>query len=235
MLSKTQVDAYWRDGFLAVRRVFDAEDVSRWHAECDRLWKSVDVNETNARVQWRGHRKQGRIADRLDPVMDISPEFDRLASDPRLTGVAAAAVGSDVAIMKGTLIMKRPGTMGYDMHQDFPYWEFLGVPADHMVIAAIPMDVWNAESGAIEFFPGRHHERIPGPEGAPLDTDPSKVDLTTGVIMQLRPGDIGLFHALTPHRSGPNHSDHGRRTLYFAYVRAEHGDIRTRYYAERPT
>lgn len=235
VLSKAQLDAYWRDGFVPARRVFGAEDVARWRAEADRLWKSIDAVDRNPRVQSRGHQQQGRIADRLDPVMDISPEFDVLARDPRLTSVVAAAVGSDVSILKGKLIMKRPGTTGYDLHQDFPYWDFLGVPADHIVVVAIPMDIWDSESGAIEFFPGRHRERIaPAPEGEPFDTDPSKVDLSTGVIMKIGPGDIAVFHPLTPHRSGPNLSDHGRRGLYYTYARAEHGDLRERYYSKRP-
>jgi hypothetical protein len=233
-LSGAHIDSYGRDGFVRIRNVFGVEDVGRWRAECDRLWASLDAGRADPRVQWRGHQKQGRIADRLDPVIDISPEFARLARDPRLTGAAAAVAGSDVVILKGKLIMKRSGTLGYGLHQDYPYWNFLGVPADHMVVVLIPLDVSNIESGAIEFFPGRHRERISSLEDSPLDTDPSKIDLSTGTILQLEPGDIALFHALTPHRSGPNTSDHGRRALYFTYVQGQYGNIYERYYSERP-
>jgi ectoine hydroxylase-related dioxygenase (phytanoyl-CoA dioxygenase family) len=232
-LSQTQVDAYWQDGFVAARGVFDDADVARWCAECDRLWTSVD--ETNPRVQRRGHGKNGDIADRLDPVMDLSPEFDRLARDPRATSVAAAAIGADVAILKAKLIMKRPGTMGYDLHQDYPYWDFIGVQADDIVIVVIPLDVSDAKSGAIEFFPRRHRERIAPPENDPLDTDPSLIDLSTGVCLALEPRDILLFHPLTPHRSGPNQSDHSRKALYYTYARSTHGNLYDRYYTDRPS
>ena len=232
LLSQPQIDAYWRDGFIRVQSVFDSSDVERWRTECDRLWQSID--ETHERVQHRGHRQQGSIADRLDPVTDISPEFDRVANDTRAQAVAADALGADVRIMKAKLIMKRPATMGYDMHQDYPYWEFLGVPADHIVVLVIPLDVSNPESGAIEFFPGRHRERIAPPEDNALDTDPSQVDLSTGVCLELDPGDVALFHPLTPHQSGPNISDHSRRALYYTFARAEHGNLFDRYYADRP-
>lgn len=231
-LSQGQIDTYWRDGFVRVNGVFDDEDITRWREECDRLWRVLD--ETNPRVERRGHREKGDIADRIDPVMDVSPEFERVACDRRTMGVASAVLGAEVRILKAKLIMKRPGTMGYELHQDYPYWEFLGVPADHIAILLITMDVSDCESGAIEFFPRCHHERIAPPEHSPLDTDPSKVDLETGVILELEPRDVTVFHPLTPHRSAPNLSNHSRRALYYTFHRAEHGDLLTRYYANRP-
>jgi len=53
-------------------------------------------------------------------------------------------------------------------------------------------------------------------------------------VIELEVGDICLFHPLSPHRSGPNTSNHDRRTLYYTYVRAEHQDRCESYYAERP-
>jgi hypothetical protein len=231
-LSPAQLDAYRRDGFVHVQHVFEDADITRWRAEGDRLWQLVD--DKASRVQWRGHDKQGNIADRIDPVMDISPEFERLAADPRLRRIAADAIGDRVNILKAKLIMKRPGTSGYGLHQDYPYWEFLGVPADSIAVVVIPLDVSNAQSGAIEFFPGRHDERIAPPKDNPFDTEPSKVDLSTGVCLELEPRDVALFHPLTPHRSAPNRSDHSRRALYYTYAGAEHGDLVEQYYANRP-
>ena len=234
-LSARKIETYRTRGFVSVRGCFSADDVAHWNAECERLWSSVPVDGSDARVQWRRHQAEGRIADRLDPVMDISPVFDALCRDDRLTSPARAVIGGDVTIFKGKLIMKRPGTMGYDLHQDYPYWEFMGIPAEHIVVAVVPIDTWDAASGAIEFFPGYHHARVPAaPGGDPYDTDPSRIDLDSGVIVALDPGDVVLFHPLTPHQSGPNTADHGRRALYYTFVRSEHHGALERYYAERP-
>ena len=233
-LLNSHIEAYRVDGFATVKNVFSADDVGRWRAECKRLWSLVDVHSSDKRVHWRDHNGQGRIADRLDPVVDISPKFDALSRDPRLKGIVQDIIGDDTTLFKDKLIMKQAGTMGYELHQDYPYWDFLGIPAEDMIIAVVPIDPWDAECGAIEIFLGLHHERIPGPKDEPLDTDPSLIDMGVGEVIQLEPGDICLFHPLSPHQSGPNTSNHARRTLYYTYVRGEHHSSYKRYYAERP-
>jgi hypothetical protein len=59
------------------------------------------------------------------------------------------------------------------------------------------------------------------------------VDLSTGVVLDLAPGDIAIFSGYTPHRSGANHSTRWRRLLYLSYnAVSEGGEQRDRHYAE---
>jgi len=229
------LEAYRRDGFFSLRGVFSPEDVDVWRAECRRLWQEVDAGAGQARVQFRDQEKGGTIADRIDPLLDVSPVFAELAWGAALTGIAAEVLGEPVEVFKAKLIMKRPGTMGYGMHQDYPYWEFVGIPADEFVNLVVALDGSSAENGAMELFPGRHHERIPAdPKGHEHDTDESLLDLRSGIILDLAPGDMGVFHGYTPHRSGPNRSKRSRRNLYFTYIPARYGnDANERYYKGR--
>jgi hypothetical protein len=60
-----------------------------------------------------------------------------------------------------------------------------------------------------------------------------KVDESRGVKLDLRPGDIAMFGAFTPHRSAPNRSDRWRRQLYLSYnADSDGGDQRDRHYHE---
>jgi ectoine hydroxylase-related dioxygenase (phytanoyl-CoA dioxygenase family) len=224
---------YRRDGYLVLPRRFPAAQVSDWLRECDRLWATVRVERDNARVQWRALIDGGDIADRIDPVLDISPLFQALAYDPSLVSAAADALDGTADVFKAKLIAKRPGTVGYKMHQDHPYWEFLGAPPDDYVNVLVAFDTFDRASGATEVFPGLHRSRVPAPPDQPLDADESRMDTSAGVLIELEPGDVALFHSMIPHRSAPNHGARQRRGLFLTYIASRHRGLMERYHRDR--
>jgi ectoine hydroxylase-related dioxygenase (phytanoyl-CoA dioxygenase family) len=160
----------------------------------------------------------GKVADRIDPVIDISPVFAKLANDPRIVEPVSEMLGAAASLMKAKLITKRPGTMGYLPHQDFPYWEHMGLAADVMLSVQVAIDRGTPENGALELYPCLHRSRLPSPAGAPLDTDARALDPHPSEVVASEPGDLLCFHSLAPHQSGPNRAGHPRRTLYFTYA-----------------
>jgi ectoine hydroxylase-related dioxygenase (phytanoyl-CoA dioxygenase family) len=48
--------------------------------------------------------------------------------------------------------------------------------------------------------------------------------------METIPGDLLIFHSLTPHQSGKNHTTHPRRSLYLTYNAERAGNLRDEYY-----
>jgi 2-aminoethylphosphonate dioxygenase len=232
-ISPEQREAYRRDGYAIVPGMFGAADARAWVEECDRLWASVAVERSNPRVQWRKYEGGGEIADRLDPVLDISPVFSALAGDARLVVTAASLLDGTAAPFKAKLITKRPGTAGYGLHQDYPYWAKLGLAAGEYVNALVAFDRFDAANGAPEVFPGLHHEQAPAPPGAPLDTDESLVEGLRGAFLVLEPGDVAFFHSLLPHRSGPNRDRHPRRGLFLTYIPSRFAGLHERYERER--
>ncbi len=232
-LSAEQVAAYGRDGHVVVERVFDPEGSSAWLAESDRLWASLPADRSDPRVQWRSTVDGGEIADRIDPVLEVSPVYDALARSPRLIAAAGSLLDGTAIPFKAKLIMKRPGTAGYGLHQDYPYWEGLGLSADHYVNALLALDPFDAATGTPELFPGLHRERLPAPAGEPLDTDESAVEGRSSVLLLLNPGDVAFFHSLTPHRSAPNRASQPRRGLFLTYVPSCYPGLNERYEKER--
>lgn len=235
-LSEAQLAQYRRDGFLVLPGGLARDEVDALRSECRRLWSVIDSSASSPRVQRRETLHGGITTDRIDPVLDMSPAFQRLAADARLVRLAAQVLGALPAVFKVKLISKWPGTTGYKMHQDYTYWSFVGnVPPDHFVNVLVALNMFDGESGGTEMFPGLHDRRLAGPPDSPNDVDEALIDLRTGVVLNLDPGDLALFHGLTPHRSGPNRATHRRESLFITYVHAADGDLYGRYYADRPS
>ncbi len=232
-LSPGEIEAYGRDGLVVARGLLDPGEVRGGIEECDRLWASVSVDRSNTRVQWRGRVDGGEVADRIDPVLDISPLFTALSRDPRLAGPAGQLLDGTAVPFRSKVITKRPGTLGYSLHQDYPYWEHLGLPPEAYVNALVAFDRFDAASGSPQLFPGLHHGRVPPPPENALDADESLVEGRAGVILELGPGDVAFFHGLTPHRSGPNRAEHPRRGFFLTYVPSRYPDLEARYVRER--
>jgi ectoine hydroxylase-related dioxygenase (phytanoyl-CoA dioxygenase family) len=235
-LTEEQIARYWREGFLVVKGMFTLKEIRCWEQECRRLWDSVEVDESNPRIQWRDRVDGGKVADRIDPVLDISPEFRRLAEDPRFVRAACDVLGDKAEVFKAKLIYKRPGTEGYETHQDHARWGCVDdVPANHFVNLLVPIDPFDLLNGATMVFPGLHDRPLTPSTGDPPGLDETKLDLTQSVVLALAPGDMALFHGMMPHRSGPNNSVRNRESLFITYVRAGHGNLSERYYSERPS
>jgi ectoine hydroxylase-related dioxygenase (phytanoyl-CoA dioxygenase family) len=225
-------DEYWTKGYVVLRGIFNAEDVRKWRSECERLWALPGLlDDLNLRSEFRRDTAGKQVVDRLDPVLDISPVLLDAMLDARLLAPLGEILGAQAALLKCKLIRKDPQTGGYLQHQDFLYWRWLDMAADLLCSVAIPLFPSHAESGGIELFPGYHRALLCSADGNPdKDFDLAEVDVSTGEIPSLEPGDVLVFHALAPHRSGPNLSQHPRTLLLPSYAAGSSTDLYTRYY-----
>lgn len=224
-------EAYHRDGFVVVRALFDRDAVAGWQAECERLWHDEDLADPESfRVDSRRTTGGSSIAERMDPVIDVSPQFAALAHDPKILGIVATLLGEEPVLFKDKLIFKMPATTGYPLHQDFAYITDFGFSGDRQLAACLAIDETSPANGATEFYPGLHHQLLPSPPDRPGEIDERLIDLATGVQPSLSPGDALFFHALCPHRAGPNMTDRPRRLLFFTYNNRSTGDLYATYY-----
>lgn len=234
MLSDRQRAAFENKGFVQLEGLFSPEEVHEWQEECERLQRETDVSEEKDRVQLRDHQSGNPVADRFDPVIDISPVFDDLAHDSRILDFVEAALGGPAQLMKDKLITKRPGTDGYGLHQDFPYWKCVRLPPDALLSVQVSIDPADKTNGALEVFPGRHDRQLEGPPEEPRDVNEALVDHGRAEVVESEAGSLLLFHSLVPHRSSANSSERSRRTLYLTYAQTSDEDIYDRYYQLRP-
>ena len=110
-----------------------------------------------------------------------------------------AIYDDEAHLFKDKLIFKPPRATGYALHQDYIGWrEF----PESFVTVIVPIDATNAANGATEVFPGYHQQGYLSPQGRRLSPTAARaIDESTGVVLDLQPGDIALFGGFTPHRS----------------------------------
>jgi hypothetical protein len=227
------VQQYRRQGFLILREVFSAEEMAEAGAEADRLLARTDlIDSANLRCRWQPHCDTGEcLFECFDPVIDLAPVCAALARDPRLLDIVGDLYGEPGHLFKDKLILKPPGAKGYDLHQDYISWK--GFPRSFLT-AAIAIDPCGADNGATEVFPCCHQRGYLSPEdGDYHPCPPEAVADSSGVLLELEPGDVALFGCFTPHRSAPNRSNRPRRLLYLSYnADSDGGDRREAHYRE---
>lgn len=231
LLSPEQLAAYHRDGFVTARGVFAGEAAALQNEASRLAGLSHLIESNNLRCRWQDHADTGECRfDCFDPVIDLGELCARVARSPELLGMAAQIYGKPAFLFKDKLIFKPPGAKGYGMHQDFISFE--GFP-ESFLTAIVAIDPSDAASGATEVFPGVHQRGYLSPrDGMYHALSEDAVDLSTGVTLDLAPGDVAFFSGFTPHRSAPNRSGHARRLLYLSYNAAgDGGDLRAGHYA----
>lgn len=230
-----QLSQCQRDGFVFLRGVFQSEEVREFQKEAERLLASDLVHENNLRTRPKKLASGALEVERFDPVIDVSSLFARLVRDERILAPLQAVFGEDAVLFKDKLIFKVPGMKGYSMHQDYAWWQpqpkgeevLPNVTPGKILSVMIGIDAADAENGAVQLFPGMHHELLstPGQLRNLLPDEIAKIDLNTSVLGETVPGDVVIFHSLTPHCSNMNNSNRSRRQLYLSYNAASAGDV----------
>lgn len=221
---------YWETGYLVLSGLFTAEETATWQAESERLIGSELVHPNNIRTPFR--MNSGDFPERIDPILDVSPVFDALTKDERIVSVLRSLFGDEPVVFKDKLIYKLPGTDGYKIHQDQAWWQIC--PPDDILSVSIALDAANGANGAVALYRGYHHKMLT-PEGLHTNfraEEIAQIDPARRELIETQPGDLLIFHSLTPHDSASNTSPNPRRSLYLSYNAKRAGDLRARYYKE---
>jgi len=231
-ITPEQVDEYQVKGYLLLRGRFGNKEVEAWSEESDRLWQLPGLADKESfRVQGRDLINGGRVLERVDWVLPQSPVFTNLAHDDRILVPLCQLFEEEPVLFKDKLIVRPPGAYGYGLHQDQPYWEDAGLPHGGILTVSVAIDDIDERNSMLSLFPGYHHQCLKSPPGNPFDTDLTAVDLNMEESMTMKRGDMLIFNALVPHRSGPNVASENRRMLFLSYAAARCGkDIYERYY-----
>ncbi len=207
-LTREQVEAFDRDGFLFPLPVFTTAEASGWAAEIAKLPTAELVRHPAPWVQ---------------KSYLFLPSLDQLMRDERLTGRVTSILGDDLLVLSADLFLKTPGsTKRITWHQDVNYW---GLEPLKVLTAWVAFTAATPENGCMRYAPGAHRGRLKHIEHKTDDNMLTKgqeiaveIDDGDAVAVVLSPGEVAFHDGLAPHASGPNRSDKLRVGFAVRYV-----------------
>jgi ectoine hydroxylase len=224
--------AYERDGFRALDRLLDDDEVALYRAELERLIADPAVRADERSII---EPKSKEIRSVFE-VHRISEVFAQLVRDERVVGRARQLLGSDVYVHQSRINVKPGfGAGGFYWHSDFETWHAEdGLPNMRTVSVSIALTENLDTNGGLMIMPGSHRTFL-GCAGATPDDNykkslqmqdagtPSDEALTSladehGIkLFTGRAGSATWFDCNCMHGSGDNITPYPRSNIFLVF------------------
>ncbi|HEV7731138.1 MAG TPA: phytanoyl-CoA dioxygenase family protein [Candidatus Binatia bacterium] len=231
MLAPAAKEQFERHGYVVLPRFFDEADtraIARFTDEVS-SWP-----ETPGRWMRYYERRAGDPSSKLlARIENFVPYHDALAAlvtGTRVQELLAGCAGEPVVLFKDKINFKMPGGAGFAPHQDAPAYVDFGV--EHHLTLMVPVDPFTPENGCLEMSRW-DASRVTLPQNPDGTLQDGVMERWTVEPLLAEPGDVILFDAWVPHRSGPNRTNGPRRSYYLTFNPASAGDHRAAYYARK--
>jgi ectoine hydroxylase len=226
------LQAYERDGFLAVDQLITPDEVEVYRRELDRL-----VTDPAIRADERSivEPKSKEIRSVFE-VHRISEVFANLVRDPRVVGRARQILGSDVYVHQSRINVKPGfGASGFYWHSDFETWHAEdGLPNMRTVSVSIALTENHDTNGGLMIMPGSHRTFLGCAGATPEDnykkslqmqdagtpSDEALTELANAHGIRLFTGKAGSatwFDCNCMHGSGDNITPYPRSNVFIVF------------------
>jgi phytanoyl-CoA hydroxylase len=234
MLSKEQVEQFWRDGCLVADGAVSAAELAAMRAAIDG-W----VEESRGHAAPFGpptidgrprfdmgeeHSAARPSLRRVNNPSDISAAFEQVMRRSAMVDMVADLIGPNVKFHHCKINLKLPGShteVGY--HQDFAYTPHTN---DDVVTALLMLDDMTLENGCLQVVPGSHR----GPIHSLFAGDRFAGFIAPGIVAELKTrevpitgaaGSVCLMHTRLAHGSDANRSARPRGLYICVYTAAD--------------
>lgn len=212
VLSKEQVEAFNRDGYVKGIRIFDDAEMAEHRAYFDELLNQVLRSGGSSYSISTAHLKHGKVYDIL--------------THPRIVSRVCDLLGENVVAWGSHYFCKMPNDgKVVHWHQDSSYWPLTPSKAVTVWLAIDDADVENA---CMRYIPGSHHY---GHLTYRLTEDSSDAVLNQEVTnasefgapidVELKAGEVSMHSDLLLHGSEANRSSRRRCGLTLRYCAAD--------------
>ena len=229
-LTPAQLTEFERDGAVVVRGYFSAEEIARAGAAIDAL-AARPPRVGHEMVYWESSVTDPakKVLQRIEKFVEEDPVLQTLICSRGLAEMSAQLLGAPALLFKEKINFKMPGGQGFVPHQDIqPGWDDY---APYFISVLVTIDPSTEANGCLELAAGHHKRGWIGERMKPLT--PEQLRGVEFVKVPTAPGDLIFFDCFAPHQSAPNLTDRPRRNLYLTYNRADQGDYRARYFADK--
>jgi phytanoyl-CoA hydroxylase len=231
--SSSELDAFHRDGYVIVRGMADAALIERMRTVAERgLHEEIGPVEYEADLHYPGAPAStsdvgGRTIRRLKQAHSRDYVFTEWLLQPKLLGRLRQLLGPDIVcpLAHHNCIMTKHPDFSSDTgwHQDIRYWAFARPDLVSAWLALVPE---TEQNGCLQVIPGSHRWTIrPDQLDAAAffrDDLPENQALIAGrIFVELQPGDVLFFHALTLHAASRNHTRETKFSVVFTFRAAD--------------
>ena len=220
MLDAAQIEAFERNGYLAIQNVLTVAELEELRHVTDAfVEKSRNVSSNDETFDLEpGHSASSPSLRRIKHPVTKHPVYARYARHDAILDIVECLLGPNLRYHNNKLNMKNPANgSAVEWHQD---WAFYPHTNDSILEVGIALDDMTVENGALMVIPGSH-------KGKTWDhhqdgyfvggiTDPTfRPD--SAVSVTVKAGGITLHHVRMPHASRPNHSNLLRRMFFIGF------------------
>lgn len=234
VLSPSQIENFWRDGFLTVEDAVNAQELAGLRQQLDewihqsRQHSAPYGPET---IDGRARFDMGKEHSAMNPALrrvnnpsDISSEFFSVMSDSAMVDSVSDLIGPNVKFHHCKVNLKLPGSnteVGY--HQDFGYTPHTN---DDVVTALLMLDDMTPANGCLNVVPGSHT----GPMHSLFDDTGFTGIIADSVTKKLQPKEVAIYgtagsaclmHTRLVHGSAANRSQNSRALYICVYSAAD--------------
>jgi ectoine hydroxylase len=218
------------DGFLIIRRLFNAEEIAGLRADMPALNTEQLVAEAG------GRNKGGMVVeDNNTPRLQFDfhrteTRFSLLARHPRTAGIVQEVIGVPMYIYHSKLAFKAAFTGSVQFwHQDYGYWVGSKHPKPLMASCFVMLEPHTEDNGCMQVLARSHREGVVPHEPCPREsTGDSQIRIPSSAMVEYckryqrikligEAGDFVVWHSNTMHASAHNISDRSRHSAIIAY------------------
>ncbi|MEM9359845.1 MAG: phytanoyl-CoA dioxygenase family protein [Pseudomonadota bacterium] len=228
VVSQTQREQYFQDGFLTIPNAIPTEWIERLKKLSEQFLDSSRRFSASDNVFDIGpnHSPETPHVRRLKALVDRHPDFWAFASDSPLTDVASDLLGPDVKFHSSKLNYKWPG--GGEIvkwHQDISSWPHTNYS---LVTLGVHLDDVGHDEGPLTCVPGSHNGDLFVQRdedyrwtGSISEDDLAGAGLDNASDMQGGPGTVIAIHCRTIHGSRANLTKRVRALPLFVFASAD--------------
>jgi ectoine hydroxylase-related dioxygenase (phytanoyl-CoA dioxygenase family) len=216
-LSPDHLQQFRRDGYITLRDVFAADDLSDYATEITRLTLAL-TTETRPLAE---RDTYGRAFLQVMNLWEHSARVREFVMGQRLGRIAAQLLEvSGVRLYHDQSLYKEPGGGLTPAHADQYYWP---LATDRTITAWIPLSDVPVAKGPLSFYAGSHREAF-GRDLGISDESEQQLSAWLGarrfalVEEPFRFGDVSFHLGWTFHRAGPNRSTEPRSVMTVIYM-----------------
>jgi ectoine hydroxylase-related dioxygenase (phytanoyl-CoA dioxygenase family) len=222
-LSQDQIDTFWKQGFLRIGSLLNADEIEVLRREYDRIFAEAEAvgGARNLSVGGKTATKGDPPAQRMLQIINLCDRsilFRKLIHDTRILDLVQDLIGPNIMLFHDQALNKPPRTGGpVFWHQDNAYWKCK--PAT-LMSCWMTLDDVDVTNGAMQVVPGSHLSPVwhGSTDTSDALVEAGQIDTSKATVVGLPAGGIMFHHCQTLHYTAPNTTDRQRRAFAIHFM-----------------